>query len=164
MIILQEENQKKCRVLEAELEQEKSVRQKAERNLTDEKEKCRSLEAELKTSLEKNSKLEKELVAMRADWDKSIFDLTVKSRDLSDAHQEIAELQRKIERGTENIARLTAEIQRLTSELEQEKLVRKKTERDLTDEKEKANNLETAWKKAVVQVLSLLAVLLQKYK
>ena len=112
----------------------------------DEKEKYHLLEADLKASLEKNS--EKDLVAMRADWDKTLGDLNVKSRELTDAQHEIAELKRKIECDTENIAHSNAEIQRITSELIHEKLVLKKTEKD---EKDKANSLETSWKKAVLQ-------------
>ena len=127
--------------------------------------KCGDLEGELKraqerissltTALDKSerekSALAKEMESMRAELDKTFGELAVKTRELSDANNVVAELKRKIERDSEIIARLEKDVQRVTADLEQETLVRKKTERDLADERGRANQLEMSWTKAVAQ-------------
>ena len=95
--------------------------------------------------------LDKEKESMQKELDAALSDLTVRTREVSDANLEIAELKHKSERDAEAMARLESEVEKVGASLDQEKFARKKVARELSDEKGRATTLEMSWNKTVVQ-------------
>ena len=110
--------------LSAELEQEKMVRKKTERDLADERGRATMLEMSWNKTVVQRDSLQEQLEQMQAEWDKTQAALTVKSRMYSDLEDRLVTSQRKVESLDHENKNLQASIDELEKRLVHEQETR----------------------------------------